>query len=76
MCVCVCILLQVQPLQWPMSLNWRQGKDLPIEELVWASSVVIDGAVYCGGNDPYSHDVVQGLRVSLNSPHLLFVALL
>ena len=54
----VCILLQVQPLQWPLSLNWRQGKDLPIDELVCASSVVINGVVYCGGNTPSSHDVI------------------
>ena len=57
--MCVCILLQVQPLQWPLSLNWRQGKDLPIDELVLASSVVINGVVYCGGNHPFSHDVIQ-----------------
>ena len=57
--MCVCILLQVRPLQWPLSLNWRQGKDLPIDVLVFASSVVINGAVYCGGNDPNSHDVIQ-----------------
>ena len=51
MCVCVCVLLQVQPLQWPLSLNWRQGKDLPIDGLVCASSVVINGVVYCGSKD-------------------------
>ena len=49
----------MQPLQWPLSLNWRQGKDLPIDELVWASSVVINGVVYCGGNNPASRDVIQ-----------------
>ena len=61
MCVCafVCVALQVQSLQWPLSLNWKQGKDLPIDRLVFASSVVIDRLVYCGGNDPYSDDVIQ-----------------
>ena len=57
--MCVCVLLQVQPLQWPLSLNWRQGKNLPIDVLVCASSVVINGVVYCGGNVPTSHDVIQ-----------------
>ena len=55
----MCALLQVQPLQWPLSLNWRQGKDLPIDELVWASSVVINGVVYFGGNTLSSLDVIQ-----------------
>ena len=55
----MCVLLQVQPLQWPLSLNWRQGKDLPIDRLMWVSSVVINGVVYCGGNDPSSCDVIQ-----------------
>ena len=55
----VCLfLLHVQPLEWPLSLNWRQGKDLPADRLVFASSVVINGVVYCGGNDP-SRDVIQ-----------------
>ena len=58
-CVCVCILPQVQPLQWPLSLNWRQGNDLTIDRLLCASSVVINGVVYCGGNDPTSYDVIQ-----------------
>ena len=55
--MCVCILLQVQPLQWPLSLNWRQGKDLTIDELVSASSVVINAVVYCGDNSLFSLDV-------------------
>ena len=57
--MCVCVLLQVQPLQWPLSLNWRQGKDLPIDVLLCAFSVVINGVVYCGGNNPLSPDVIQ-----------------
>ena len=52
-----CILLQVQTLQWPLLLNWRQGKALPIDGLVCAFSVFINEMVYCGGN--YSHDVIQ-----------------
>ena len=46
-------------MHWPLSLNWRQGKDLPIDRLMWASSVVINGVVYCGGNHPLSYDVIQ-----------------
>ena len=46
-------------MQWLLSLNWRQGKHLPIDRLVWASSVVINGVVYCGGNSPFSSDVIQ-----------------
>ena len=46
-------------MQWPLSLNWRQGKGLPIDKLVYASSAVINGVVYCGGNSPFSHDVIQ-----------------
>ena len=51
--------VQVQSLQWPLSLNWRKGKDIPTDKLRWASSVVINGMVYCGGNDPYSNTVIQ-----------------
>ena len=43
-----CIIIQVQSL---LSLNWRKGKDIPTDRLHWASSVVINGMVYCGGND-------------------------
>ena len=46
-------------MQWPLPLKWRQGKDLPIDELVCESSVVINEVVYCGGNSSLSHDVVQ-----------------
>ena len=51
--------IQVQSLQWPLSLNWRKGKDIPTDRLLWASSVVINGMVYCGGNDPLSNTVIQ-----------------
>ena len=43
--------VQVQSLQWPLSLNWRKGKDIPTNRLSRASSVVMNGTVYCGGND-------------------------
>ena len=43
-----------QQLHLPFSLNWRQGKDLPIDKLVFASSVVMNGVLYCGGNNPSS----------------------
>ena len=45
-------------MQW-LSLDWTRGKDLPINELLSASTVVINGVVYCGGNNPYSRDVIQ-----------------
>ena len=41
--------VQVQSIQWPLSLKWR--KDIPTDRLCWASSVVINGMVYCGGTD-------------------------
>ena len=43
--------MQVQSLQWPLPLHWRQGNDIPAERLDCASSVIINGMVYCGGND-------------------------
>ena len=43
--------VQVRSIQWPLSLRWRRGKDIPTEYLYWASSVVINGMVYCGGTD-------------------------
>ena len=46
-------------LQWPLSLNWRKGKDIPTDTLLLAFSVVINGMVYCGGNDPSSYTVIQ-----------------
>jgi hypothetical protein len=49
----------VQSLQWPLPLTWRRGKDAPTDQLLWASSVVIGGVVYCGGNHPGSRVVVQ-----------------
>lgn len=52
--------VQIQPLQWPLSLNWREGKDIPTNNmLMGACSVVIDGMVYCGGNNMDSNVVVQ-----------------
>ena len=44
--------------QWPLSLNWRKGKDIPTDMLQCAHSVVINGMVYCGGND-YTNVVIQ-----------------
>ena len=32
------------------SLKWNRGKDIPIDRLKWASSVVLNGMVYCGSN--------------------------
>ena len=55
----IVILYLLQALQWPLSLNWRRGNDIPTCRLLSASSVVINGTVYCGGNDVYSNVVVQ-----------------
>ena len=44
--------------QWPLSLNWSRGKDIPTNRLLCASSVVINGMVYCGGTD-YTNVVIQ-----------------
>lgn len=47
---------------WPISLQWKKGKDLPAEKLLYASSVTMNGMVYCGGQnavlkyDPQSGD--------------------
>ena len=57
-CIC-CTTVQVQSLQWPLSLNWRKGKDIPTDKLRWASSVIINGMVYCGGTDASSNTVIQ-----------------
>ena len=43
--------VQVQSIQWPLSLNWRRGEDIPTDRLCWASSVVINGMVYFGGTN-------------------------
>ena len=51
--------MQVQSLQWPLSLNWRKGKDVPTDMLHCASSVVINGMVYCGGNEALTKTVIQ-----------------
>ena len=53
------VYVQVQSLQWPLSLNWRKGKDIPTDKLLLASAVVINGVVYCGGSDPRSNVVIQ-----------------
>ena len=50
---------QVQSLQWPLSGSWRKGKDILINRLRWASSVVVNGIVYCGGSDTTSNVIIQ-----------------
>ena len=51
--------IQVRSIQWPLSLNWRRGNDIPTDRLVGASSVVIDGMVCCGGTDRTMNVVIQ-----------------
>ena len=51
--------VQVQSIQWPLSLKWRRGKDVPTDRLWCASSVVINGMVYCGGNDTTNVVIIQ-----------------
>ena len=48
----------MKSLQWSLSLHWKRGNDI-IPMTFWASSVIINGMVYCGGNDCISGDVVQ-----------------
>ena len=50
-------------MQWPLSLHWRRGNDIPTDSLSWVYSVIISGMVYCGGNE-YSGDVLQYNPVS------------
>ena len=49
----------MQSLQWPLSLDWRKGKDIPIDRLVLASAVFLNGMVYCGGNNGGHCEVIQ-----------------
>ena len=49
--LCFSSAIQIRSIQWPLSLNWRRGKDIPTNKLLCASSVVINGMVYCGGTD-------------------------
>ena len=53
----------MKSLQWPLSLHWRRGNDIPTDSAC-ASSVIINGMVYCGGNNYYSGDVLQYNPVS------------
>ena len=41
----------MKSLQWPLSLHWRRGNDIPTDRLLAAPSVIINGMVYCRGND-------------------------
>ena len=51
--------MQVRSLKWLLPLQWRRGKDLPIDKLCQASTVIINGMVYCGWNDIFACDVLQ-----------------
>ena len=51
--------VQVRSIQWSLSLTWRRGRDIPTDKLCWASSVVINGMVYCGGNCGTTNVVIQ-----------------
>ena len=37
----------MKSLQWPLSLHWRRGNDVPTDKLLRGSSVIINGMVYC-----------------------------
>ena len=54
----------MKSLQWPLSLHWRRGNDIPTDRFLFrTSSVIISGMVYCRGY--YSGDgVVQYNPVS------------
>ena len=49
-------------MQWPLSLHWRRGNDIPNDSLSWVYSVIINGMVYSGGY--YSGYVLQYNPVS------------
>ena len=53
----------MKSLQWPLTLHWRRGNDIPTDRLLEAAClVIINGMVYCGGY--YSGDVLQYNPVS------------
>ena len=54
----------MKSLQWPLSLHWRRGNDIPTQWLSKVSSVIISAMVYCGGNNYCSGDVLQYNPVS------------
>ena len=54
------IAVHVLQLQWPSSLNeWKEGNNIPVDRLHWASSVLINGNMYFGGNDQESDIVIK-----------------
>ena len=61
----------MKSLQWPLSLHWKRGNDIPTD-LFRASSVIISGMVYCGGNiisdDVLQYNPVSGEWSELPSP--------
>ena len=48
--------MQVQSLKWPLPLQWSKGKEIPVS-IYQANTLVINGMVYCGGNDVSIVDV-------------------
>ena len=49
--------MQVPSLKWPLPLQWRKGKEIPVD-MFGASTLVINGMVYCGGNKCHVSDVL------------------
>ena len=47
--------------KWPLKIQWRKGKDIrvPLYDMFWANAVILNGIVYCGGNNSTSNALVQ-----------------
>ena len=46
-------------LKWPLKIQWRKAKDIPLNDMYWANAVILNGMVYCGGNDISSYTPAQ-----------------
>ena len=45
-------------MKWPLPLQWREGKEIPVDVLYEANTLVINGMVYCGGNQITRSDIL------------------
>ena len=49
----------MQYLKWPLNIQWRKGKDIPLSYMYHANAVILNGMVYCGGNNSLSYTPIQ-----------------
>ena len=49
----------MQYLKWPLKIQWRKAKDIPLPPMYWANAVILNGMVYCGGDNSTSFTPVQ-----------------